>query len=259
MKHDILAAQLELLQNRVPFAWAVVTEISGSSSAKPGAKAIFDVNGKLLAGWIGGGCVQAMAAQAAISSLTKGKPEMVDIDLNDEFFGAGMPCGGQMRVYVEPVLPKPVLWLAGNGLIVDTLSTFAHTVGFEVTVVDNKAEANHLTCVSRYITEDGRYEKLTPTADDYVVIATHHFGDYLALVQALNSPAEYVALVSSRNRADLIKRRLAQEGFSETALARLHAPAGLNLGAKTPEEIALSIISQMVQVRRDAQDQKSQA
>lgn len=251
MTQDILAKQVELLQNRVPFAWAIVTEISGSSSAKPGAKAIFDANGKLVAGWVGGGCVQAMTAQAAITCLTKGKPEMVDIDLNDEFFGAGMPCGGQMRVYVEPVLPKPVLWLAGKGLIVDTLSEFAHAVGFEVVVIDSKASTTELACVSRYIMEDDRYEQLTPSAGDYVVIATHHFGDYLALVNALNSPAKYIALVSSRNRADLIKRRLAQEGFSETALARLHAPAGLDLGAKTPEEIALSIISQIVQIRRE--------
>lgn len=253
MIQTLLERQLALCAARIPHVLATVVEITGSSAAKPAAKALIDASGHIVLGWIGGGCAQAMVAEAALNSLASGEPQVIEVDLDDEVFGAGMPCGGSMRVYVEPVLPKPVLWLLGHGLIVESLAGFAHKLGFEVVVNDTKATPERFPDAHRLITDDVRYQQLLPQPGDFVVIATHHKGDYDSLTQALRSDAAYIALVASRKRAALVLRRLAEEGFSAADLARVRAPAGLDLGAKLPEEIALSIIGEMVLVRRGGQ------
>lgn len=250
MTRDILDLQIELRMARRPYALATVVEILGSSSAKPAAKALIDLSGKVIAGWVGGGCAQSLVSGAALECLETGEPRVIEVDLNDEVFGAGMPCGGSMRVYVEPVLPKPVLWLMGHGRIVESLCEFASRLGFEVVVNDPQATAERFPAANRIISDDCRYQQLQPQTGDFVVIATHHKGDYDSLTRAVQSEAAYIALVSSRKRANLVLARLAQEGFSESGLARVRAPAGLDLGAKLPEEIALSIASEMVLVRR---------
>ncbi len=247
---DILELQLTLRKNRRHYALATVVEILGSASAKPAAKALIDDSGKLIAGWVGGGCAQAMVAKAALETLKSGEPCMVDIDLTDEIFGAGMPCGGSMRVYVEPVLPKPQLWLIGHGRILESLCEFAGPLGFDAIVNDTQASLERFPTARRIINDDQRYRQLQAQAGDFIVVATHHTGDFQALSQSLNSDAAYIALVSSRKRAKLVLERLSRENFDRNSLARIHAPAGLDLGAKLPEEIALSIVSEMVLVRR---------
>lgn len=248
---DILERQLEYRIARLPYALATVVEVFGSSSAKPGAKAIFNQTGQLVEGWVGGGCAQALVAHEVLTCLADGETRVVEVDLNDEIFGAGMPCGGNMRVYVEPVLPKPLLWLIGNGLIAETLSELAHRMGFDIIVIDTKATNESFPNALRVIANDGQYLQLQPNPGDYVVIATHHKGDFISLTRVLASETGYIALVSSRKRAELILSRLAQEGVPQASLSRIHAPAGLDLGAKMPEEIALSVISQMVLIRRN--------
>ncbi|MFA5984035.1 MAG: XdhC family protein [Methylococcaceae bacterium] len=250
MIRDLLEYQLELRKARQPYVLATVVEILGSSSAKPAAKALIDRSGNIIAGWVGGGCAQSMVSEAALTCLETGEPQVIEIDLNDEVFGAGMPCGGSMRVYIEPMLPNPVLWLMGFGRIVESLSEFAAHLGFEVIVNDPQAKAERFLTARSVISDDCRYQQLWPQPGDFVVVASHHKGDYESLTRALQSEALYIALVSSHKRAQLVLKRLAQEGYSETSLARVRAPAGLDLGAKLPEEIALSIISEMVLVRR---------
>jgi len=247
---EILDVLTRLRQAGEPCAIATVVETRGSVSARTGSKAVIDREGKVIAGWVGGGCAQSMVANAALECLETGEPRVIEIDLNDEVFGAGMPCGGSMRVYVEPVLPKPELWLMGHGRIVESLCEFAHRLGFEVVVNDPQATAERFPAAHRIINDDCRYQQLQPQPGDFVVIATHHKGDYDSLARALQSEALYIALVSSRKRANLVLARLAKEGFPESSLARVRAPAGLDLGAKLPEEIALSIVSEMVLVRR---------
>ena len=250
MIRDILDYQLELRKARHPYALATVVEILGSSSAKPAAKALINLSGKVIAGWVGGGCAQSMVSEAALKCLETGEPRVIEIDLNDEVFGAGMPCGGSMRVYIEPVLPNPVLWLMGLGRIVESLCEFAGRLGFDVIVNDPQAKVERFLTARSVISDDCRYQQLQPQSGDFVVIATHHKGDYDSLTRALQSDALYIALVSSRKRAKLVLKRLQQEGFPESSLAKVRAPAGLDLGAKQPEEIALSIVSEMVLVRR---------
>ena len=247
---DLLEFQLELSRERQPYAIATVVEILGSSSAKASAKALFDASGKLLAGWIGGGCAQNIVADTALKCLADGESRVIEVDLNDEVFGAGMPCGGSMRVYVEPMLPKPQLWLMGHGRIVETLCEFGSRLGFDVIVDDAQATPERFPDARRLINNDQRYQQLQPQAGDSVVIATHHKGDYDSLIQALNSEAVYIALVSSRKRAQLVLARLASEGVEPQSLARIRAPAGLDLAAKLPEEIALAIAAELVAVRR---------
>lgn len=252
---DLLKKQLELHQSRQPYALATVVEILGSSSAKPAAKALIDYSGHVIAGWIGGGCAQSLVSKAALDCFETGEPSVIEIDLNDEIFGAGMPCGGSMRVYVEPVLPKPLLWLMGHGRIAECLCTLSQSLGFEVIINDPQANAEKFPGAYRIINDDCRYQQLQPQQGDFVLIATHHKGDYDALTRALHSEAFYIALVSSRKRAKLVLARLGQEGLSQSSLARVRAPAGLDLGAKLPEEIALSILSEMVMLRRGGHGQ----
>ncbi|MGR9013420.1 MAG: XdhC family protein [Gammaproteobacteria bacterium] len=249
MPKDLLDQQIEWRQARIPYALATVVEILGSSSAKPSSKALIGADGRIVSGWIGGGCAQSMVCAAAIQSLETKETQVVDIDLNDEVFGAGMPCGGSMRVYVEPVLPKPLLWLMGHGRIVESLCEFAYALGFDIIVNDAQASSQRFP-VARIITDDPRYRQLRPEPGDFVVIATHHKGDYDSLTQALASQAAYIALIASRKRAQLVLSRLTSEGFTGAQLARVSSPAGLDLGAKLPEEIALSIISEIVLLRR---------
>lgn len=250
MNEDLLHLQLKLREARLPYALATVVEVLGSSAAKTASKALLDAAGKVVAGWVGGGCAQSMVAQAALTCLQTGETRVIDIDLNDEVFGAGMPCGGRMRVYVEPVLPKPLLWLMGHGPIVENLCEFAHRLGFDVVVNDPQASPERLPAACRIIRDDTRYAQLCPAAGDFVVIATHHKGDYDSLTRTLNSEARYIALVASRRRARLVLNRLAREGFGKADLARVRAPAGLDIGAKSPAEIALSIAAEMVLMYR---------
>ncbi|MBS1213869.1 MAG: XshC-Cox1-family protein, partial [Proteobacteria bacterium] len=247
---DIFQLQSQLREGEMPHALATVVEVLGSSSAAVGSKALFDAQGQLLGGWVGGGCAQSLTAQAALDCLRDGKPRLIDIDLNDEVFGAGMPCGGNMRVFVEPVLPRPKLWLTGRGRIVETLCDFASRLDFDVIVIDALATPERFPGARRLIGDDGRYGRLQPATEDFVVVASHHKGDYESLSRALASGARYVALVASRKRAQLVLRRLAQEGLPEAQLRRVHAPAGLDLGGELPEEIALSVISEIVLERR---------
>lgn len=249
MNAEFLELQAEFCRERLAYAVATVVEITGSASAKPGAKALFSNTGRLLHGWVGGGCAQSIVAQTAMSCLAKHKPEMVEVDLEDEIFGAGMPCGGKMRVFVEPVLPEPKLWLMGNGLIAETLCLFARHLGFSITVNDPLATREKFPG-AQIIADDPHYLALEAQPEDFLVIATHHKGDYLSLSRALQSEARYIALIASRKRAGLIKARLAKEGFPPATLARIRAPAGLDLGGITPQEIALSVISEMVLIRR---------
>jgi len=259
MTSSLLTLQATLHDTRTPYAQATVVEILGSSSAKCGAKALFDASGVLLAGWVGGGCAQSMIAHAARDAIACGDSRMLDVDLNDEVFGAGMPCGGSMRVFIEPILPPPLLWLMGHGRIVETLCSFASQLGFSVIVDDAQATPQRFPLATRLIDDDVRYQQLQPLAGDFVVIATHHKGDYDALMQAIASEARYIALVSSRKRAALVLGRLADEGLSDDQRARIRAPAGLDLGAKTPEEIALAIVSEMVLIRRGGSGRPLQA
>ncbi len=255
MAQDILNLLLELHSQRRPHAVATVVEVTGSTSAKTGSKAVIDENGRVVAGWVGGGCAESMTCSQALKSMETGETAVLDIDLNSEVLGAGMPCGGSMRVYVEPVLPRAALWIMGHGRVAEALSLMGELQGLDVHMIDRLLEPEKYPNATRLITDDPQYDQLRPARDDYVVIATQHKGDHRSMTRALHSDAEYIALVASRKRSRLVLDYLRKEGFSEADLRRVRAPCGLDLGARTPEEIALCVISEIVLVRRGGSGQ----
>ena len=155
-----------------------------------------------------------------------------------------------MRVYVEPVLPSPSLWIMGHGRVAESLCILGDLMGLKVIVNDPGVEWDKYPNASQLITDDMDYEQLNPQPGDYVVIATQHKGDHESMKRALASEAEYIALIASRKRSKLVLDYLQDEGFSEQDISRVMAPSGLDLGARTPEEIALCVISEIVLIRR---------
>jgi xanthine dehydrogenase accessory factor len=250
MAKEILDVLLEMRDLDRPYAVATVVETAGSVSAKTGAKAVIDHEGRVVAGWIGGGCAESTTRHAALDCLKSASTSVIDIDLNDEVLGAGMPCGGSMRVYIEPVLPRPSLWIMGHGRVAECLCQLGDLLGFRVVVNDPGVDRERYPAATRLITDDIDYRQLQPAPGDYVVIATQHKGDHESLKQALGSAAGYIALIASRKRSRLVLDHLREAGFDAAALQRVMAPAGLDLGARTPEEIALCVLSEMVLIRR---------
>jgi xanthine dehydrogenase accessory factor len=251
MAKDILDVLLELRSRGEPYAVATVIETTGSSSAKTGAKAVIDRNGRVVSGWVGGGCAEATCCHAALDALADGRTRVVEIDMEDEVLGVGMPCGGRMRVYVEPVSPKPALWILGHGRVAEVVCQLGDLMGLSVTVIDGVVTRERYPEAAELVADDLDYARLVPNSDDFVVVATQHKGDHESMTRALKSGARYIALIASRKRARLVLDYLRAQGFGDEDLARVHAPAGLDLGARTPEEIALSIVSEMVLERRD--------
>ena len=247
---DFYSKAAELAAQGRSFAVATVVRVEGSSSARRGSKAIVDAYGKLLLGWIGGGCAESTVRSEALRSLELGRPVLITLDMTDELLGVGMPCGGKMDIYIEPVMPTPELLIAGHGRIAESLAAFAHMLGFRIAINDPGAEAAAFPQAERIIAEDFDLNEAPISANTYVVIATQHKNDHRWLQKALEGEAAYVALIASQHRAKLVLDYLAAEGAPAEKLAKIYAPAGFDLGAATPEEIALSIMSQIVALRR---------
>jgi xanthine dehydrogenase accessory factor len=250
MSCDIYAKAAELVAEGQSFAVATVVRVEGSSSAQRGSKAIVDEQGKLVLGWVGGGCAESTVRHEALRSIRAGQPSLITLDMTEEILGVGMPCGGKMEVYIEPVLPKPELLIAGHGRIAESLATLGHLLGFRVIVSDPGAEQAAFPQAEQLIAKDFDLSQTMIGPSTYVVIATQHKNDHLWLKKAMHGQAAYVALIASQHRATLVLDYLAAEGMAPDRMARIFTPAGLDLGATTPEEIALSIMSQIVALRR---------
>jgi xanthine dehydrogenase accessory factor len=251
MTDELFGTAQELKSRGEPFAIATVIDIQGSGSAKPGSKALIDSSGRLVLGWIGGGCAESTVCQEAQESMEEGKVRVITLDLTDEIFGVGMPCGGTMQVYIEPILPKPELFIAGHGRIAETLAQLGHLLGFAVTVADPAATVDAFPLADHLFTTGLSSSEVQIGPKSFVIVATHHKGDHFSIKKAIDSQAAYIALVASRTRSELVFEYLETAGVPRAQLeGKVHAPAGLDIGAQTPEEIALSIISEAVAVRR---------
>jgi xanthine dehydrogenase accessory factor len=239
-----------LLAERVaagePVALATVLSTEGSASARPGAKALFDAQGRLIHGWVGGGCAESSVRDAALEALRDGRPRTLRLDLDDEVLGVGMPCGGFMNLYVEPLLPQPKLLVLGHGAIAETVAAIGALLELHVTVHDPLASVERFPTAQRHIADDPEYAKAECDAQTYVVITTQHKSDYEALAAVLRREPAYVGLVASRKRSALLFERLHEDGFAPELLRRVCSPSGLDLGAETPQEIALSILAEIV-------------
>lgn len=247
---------IELRRENLPHAVATVIEVIGSTSAKTGSRALIDRRGRVVTGWVGGGCAESATCLAAEQCMASGETRVIEIDLDDEVLGAGMPCGGHMRIYIEPYTPKSTVWIMGHGAVAEHLCHLADLMGFAVIVNDGMAEREKFADAREIITDDIDYSRLLPKADDFVVIATQHKGDHESMTRALASDSQYIALIASRKRSRLVLDYLRKKKFSESDLKRVMAPCGLDIGARTPAEIALSVISEIVLVRRQASGQR---
>jgi xanthine dehydrogenase accessory factor len=237
-----------------PFAVATVVRCERPTSAKPGAKAIIRRDGSV-SGWIGGSCAEPVAIKEALGALEDGEPRfLVLVGQGGASLGRAdgvreytMTChsGGTLEIFVEPVLPKPALVLVGSGPVIETLAGLAAAARFAVTVVEPESAA---PIGDARVVDALAAVPVTPRTA--IVVATHGRFDEDALAEALRSEADYVSLVASPARARVVLESLRGRGIPQDRLGRLKAPAGLDLGAVTPEEIAVSILAEIVARRR---------
>ena len=250
MYSELYSKMAELTGQGKSFALATVVRVSGSSSAKQGSKAIIDSQGKIAAGWIGGGCAETAVRTEALNCIQQQRSVLITLDMTDELLGVGMPCGGKMDVYIEPVLPQPELLIVGHGRIAEVLAKIGHLMGFSVAVNDPGADRKSFPDADRVVTGDFDLAETPIASRSFVVIATMHKNDHVWLQKALEGNAAYVALIASQHRSKLVLDYLLATGVPAEKVGKVWAPAGLDLGAVTPEEIALSIMSQIVALRR---------
>jgi xanthine dehydrogenase accessory factor len=243
---DLLGVAAELRRRGEPFALATVVRCERPVSARPGARAVVAADGSLR-GWVGGACAEPVVVREALAALADGQPRLVSLT-GATGHGPGraegvveypMTChsGGTMEIYVEPFPPRPSLVVIGHGPVVETLATLARAVDLDVVTLDESAAGAALPA-------------LTFGPRSSVVVATHGHGDEDALALVLSRDAGYVSLVASRKRAAAVVERLGGRGVPAERLSTLRAPAGLDIGAVTPEEIAISILAEIVQVQR---------
>jgi xanthine dehydrogenase accessory factor len=249
VQQEFNAKLAELLATHRPFALATVIRVRGSTSAKPGSKALIDEAGRNVFGWVGGGCAESLVREQALTALQDHATRIVTADLDDEVLGVGMPCGGEMDVYIEPVFPKPKLLIAGQNKLARSLALVAGHLGYAVTVHGPEADPAHFPTAERVVRQ--AYDGLAVASHEALVVATQHQGDLESLRAGLVGAVPYLALVARREVAERVFQQLHREGFAEESFARVRIPAGLDLGGKTPEAVSLSIAAELLASARD--------
>ena len=262
--HDLVSA---MKAKGAPFALATVVRTVSATAAKAGAKAVILPDGTISEGWIGGGCARAAVLKAAKEAIADGAARLVSVQPGDLLAELGVapgeekagvrfaknacPSQGTMDIFVEPMLPKPELVVCGSSPVAVAVAELGPRFGLAVTVAAPPAEQ------AAFAEPDRRIEGYALPAGKeglrVIVVATQGKGDEAALAAALAAEADYVAFVGSRKKAASLKEKMRERGVDEGRLAALHAPAGLDLGAITPEEIALSILAEIVRLRRRGQ------
>ncbi len=252
--------QQELHSNGVPHAVATVVRTNSSTAAKPGMKAILLENGEFNEGWLGGRCVTTAVKKAAKTAIKTGVATLVCLRpeelINEEksqkmvtIARNGCPSKGSLDIFVEPIVPLPELFIYGNGPVAISLSEIVSGFGFRVICCGENDERN--VHADKYLPSLSDIEEIPNNASDkYMVIATQGVGDVATLISALSKSPSYVAFVGSRRKFASYKNKLLDAGIEQEAIRDVHSPAGLNINAVTPEEIALSIMAEIIQTRR---------
>ena len=246
-----------------PFAVATVVRTLSSTAAKPGMKALVLGNGDFADGWLGGGCVTAAVKKAAIVAIKTGeatlvclRPEELLADMKDaakdemvQLARNGCPSKGSMDIFVEPVMPQPELLVCGSGPVASALLRIAAPFGFSLVLC---GEIEHAIADRQYASLGALCSASLPAVDRYIVIATQGKGDVAALQAALKMAASYTAFVGSRRKFASYENKLTAAGVSAAQIATVRSPAGVHINAVTPDEIALSIMAEIIQTRRTA-------
>lgn len=252
MADDLLALAHALTESGEPFALATVVRCDRPTSAKPGAKAVIRTDGTV-SGWIGGSCAEPVVVKEALRALADGQPRFIAL-VGEGGTGPGrregmleypMTChsGGTLEIFVEPILPKPQVLVIGRGPVAETLLKLSQAMDFTVSLVSSEAAVERLS-------------QLRVTPRTFVVVVTHGTFDEDALEHALRTDAGYVSLLASKKRAGAVLGALRARGVPADRLSRLKAPAGLDIGAVTPGEIAASILAEIIQVSNEKRERK---
>jgi xanthine dehydrogenase accessory factor len=259
MFEQFLKKSAELVESGESFAVATVVRCHPPTSGKPGDKAIIRANGELW-GWIGGGCAQPVVVKEAVKALQQRRPALVRIspspnDPEQGIVDYTMSChsGGAMDIYIEPVIAKPQIVILGRSAVALALARLGRAIDYSVTVVAEKIEVADFADSKLLEQRDFDLSKVRALEEAFVVVSTQGEGDEEALEQALRSSASYVAFVASATKASKVTEFLRTKKIPESRLAQLRAPAGLNIGATAPREIAVSILAEIVKLQHAAQ------
>ena len=240
-------------------AVATIVSVRGSIPSFRTAKMLVRDDGSI-EGTIGGGCVEADVWQAAREVMEEEKPRTLTFNLNQNpKYDTGLVCGGTLDIFIEPVLPVPVLYLFGAGHVAVNLYKVAHNAGFDVIVVDDRetyANRERFPEAREIYADDfdQTMARLAPNESAYIVIVTRgHRDDMRVLRWAVQTPARYIGMIGSKRKVIAIYRELQNEGLPPELFERVHAPVGLDIGAVTPEEIAVAITAELIAMRRHSQ------
>jgi xanthine dehydrogenase accessory factor len=255
---DIYEELLRLRNLGQKCALATIVDVRGSIPSYESAKLLVREDGSMT-GTIGGGCVEAEVWNAAREVIETEKPKHLTFNLGqDAAYDNGLICGGQLDVFVEPVLPIPRAFIFGAGHISKSLSKVAVLAGFATVIVDDRESfANRERFPEAADVYAGEYEdvfgKLTINENSYVIIVTRgHRDDMRVLKLAIGTTARYIAMIGSKRKVINVIRELEKEGIPRAEFERVFAPMGLNIGAVSPEEIAISVAAEMIAVRRNS-------
>lgn len=243
---------VRLTRQGEPFALATVVAHSGSSPRKSGAKMLVRGDGSTL-GTVGGGRIEKETIETAREVLADGEAQTLEFVLTEEH---GYACGGSMSIFVEPQGLRPLLVMFGAGHVGRAVTSLAHGCGFRVVVVDERPDcadqallpgADEIICAP----VGDSFRRLILNRESFAVIATPgHLHDFAAARGCLATEAGFIGLLGSRRKRETLLRTLEEEGFDVSQRARVVTPVGLDIGAQTPEEIAVSVVGQLIAIRR---------
>jgi len=252
---EVFAAVADALDRGEPAALVTIVSTTGSTPQRVGAKMLVFGDGRIV-GTIGGGCYENDAFWKAREAITNRKPQLVHYELDDDFAQeTGLVCGGQMDVYIEPIEPSPELYIVGAGHVGFHLGRLAHEVGFRVHVVDDRekfANRERFPGAVEIVVDDipAWINRTALPAHAYAVVVTRgHTNDLEALRALAPRELRYLGLIGSRAKVARIYEQLEETGLSSDALKHVHAPIGLDIGAVTPQEIAVSILAELIAVK----------
>jgi xanthine dehydrogenase accessory factor len=255
VNREVFAAVADALDRGEAAARVTIVSTTGSTPQRVGAKMLVFADGRIV-GTIGGGCYENDAFWKAKEAIVNRRPELVHYELSDDFAQeTGLICGGQMDVYIEPIEPSPELYVVGAGHVGFHLARLAHEVGFQVHVVDDRekfANTERFPNAAEIAVEDipAWIERTKIPAHAYVVIVTRgHTNDLDALRALAPRDLRYLGLIGSRAKVARIYDALVEEQVPPELLTRVHAPIGLDIGAVTPQEIAVSILAELIAVK----------
>ena len=253
---DIYEEIVRLRQEGRRGAVATIVNVRGSIPSFETAKMLVRDDGSIV-GTIGGGCVEAEVWQAAREIMESEKPRTLTFNLNQNpNYDTGLVCGGTLDIFIEPVLPTASLYIFGAGHVALSLYRAATAAGFGVTVIDDResyASRERFPDAKEVIAEDfdQAMSRLAPNETSYIVIVTRgHRDDMRVLGWAVETRARYIGMIGSKRKTIAITRELVKRGVPEHLFERVHAPVGLDIGAITPEEIAVAITAELIAIRR---------